>query len=224
VDVDPWTTPAAVYASPRLAGVDTSAVDVDAMVDVASWLLTEWAGRQEGTAVTARTYYPNRRPLLGADAGPRNADTWWDLHGFCGDRIELGGYVDSVLSVAVDGVTAADVVWRLDEHAWLVRTDGAAWWGTVVVDLVSGRPPSPAGVAAAVALAVEFVLDAAGGKCRLPANVVQVARQGVTVATKTKDPAAGRLGIPAVDAYLAAVNPKGRRRRGTVASPDTIRR
>lgn len=218
MDVDPWTTTAAVASAPRLAGVDLTGVDVGAAVDVASWLLTEWSGRNEGTSTTTRTYHPAWMPMPNVDVGR------FPFGIGCGTRLELGGYVEDVLEVAVDGVPLADTVWSLYRHEAIERTDGLMWSGTVVVSFVSGHPPSAAGQAAAVALAAEIVLDSAGKACRLPANVLTVARQGVTVTTKAKDPAAGRVGITAVDLYLAAINPKARRRRSTVASPDTYRR
>lgn len=72
-----------------------------------------------------------------------------------------------------------------------------------------GTPP-PAGAGTYVAILVNELLAAAVGdpKCRLPARVTRLARQGVSY---DLDPTQlyrdGKIGIPEIDAWLAAINP-----------------
>jgi hypothetical protein len=64
--------------------------------------------------------------------------------------------VTTVSTVTVDG--AAFTAWQLD-GSWLTRTDGRGWpacHDRAVVTYLHGRPPPRGGVAACVALAVEF--------------------------------------------------------------------
>jgi hypothetical protein len=79
-------------------------------------------------------------------------------------------------------------------------TWGVAYW--------RGTPP-PAGAARFVGcLASEFIAACTGGKCRLPATVTRVSRAG---ASYEVDPsaiyAAGKVGVPEIDMFLASINP-----------------
>ena len=156
----------------------------------------------------------------------------------CGSlsQINLPGNpaVLGVTEVIVDGVTLAPASYRLDSFRRLVRVDGERWPccqdlalavtepGTWQVSYAFGRVPPEAGVTAARDLACEMYQGATGGDCALPKRVTTISRQNVTLALL--DPfkffEAGRTGIYSVDLFLAAVNPKGRARRGHMASPD----
>jgi hypothetical protein len=75
---------------------------------------------------------------------------------------------------------------------------------------------------AAKVLARELAKSCSGLECALPANLTTVTRQGLTAtaAAATLDMLReGWTGIPEVDLFLTAVR-KGRRRRGSVLSPD----
>src|SRR5690606_26300487 len=82
--------------------------------------------------------------------------------------------------------------YRLDEHRYLVRTDGEAWprcndlrksdqhVGTWSVTATFGTVVPPSGQFAVGELALEIAKACAGQDCKLsPANVQQITRQGV---------------------------------------------
>lgn len=132
--------------------------------------------------------------------------------------------VTGIVSVTVGGAAFVDYERR---GSWLHRTDG--WgWGVADLDVVYtwGKAPPEAGRWHAVAYAVELAKARVGDStCRLPKRVVSVTRQGVTIALL--DPQRyldkGKLGIPDIDQWLAAVNPNAIPERGTVWSPDVPR-
>lgn len=88
-----------------------------------------------------------------------------------------------------------------------------------------GVAPPTGGVQAAAAYAAELARFAVGEDTSLPRRITSITRQDVTMTLL--DPGdyldKGRVGIPAVDAWLSAVNPHGARRRPTVWSPDINR-
>lgn len=92
----------------------------------------------------------------------------------------------------------------------LFPSPGGCGSPSVRVTLDWGRAVPAAGAAAALAFAKELVKALTGDQsCRLPGNVVNVSRQGVSVLI---DPSTfldkGRTGIPLADLWLTAVNPK----------------
>lgn len=134
---------------------------------------------------------------------------------------------------AVTSVTVADdafLGWRLD-GPWLTRTDGSGWpicGGTAVVAYEYGIDPPPAGTLAVLELASELGIAAAPDcdlECRLPQRVRSVTRQGISF--EVIDPLEfldqGLTGLPTVDLWIRAVNPRGRPQRGRVWSPDLPR-
>lgn len=149
-------------------------------------------------------------------------------------RLPRTGSLLDVLSVKVDGVVLDPSAYRVDEWDRLVRIDGDSWPccqdlsladtedDTWSVTYAYGHEPPEAGRSAARDLACELYHGAMGGDCALPKRVSTITRQGVTVALLDAfnffDK--GRTGIYSVDLFLAAVNPKGRMRRGSIASPD----
>src|SRR5215211_6461079 len=122
--------------------------------------------------------------------------------GDCGcatlSEAELPGTVSSVTQVKVDGVVVTGAAYRLDRHprvagTLLVRLDGGAWPvcqqlalpdtqpGTWSVTAVYGQPVPELGRLAVGELACEFLKGMAGQDCRIPKEVVSLARQGVTL-------------------------------------------
>jgi hypothetical protein len=169
--------------------------------------------------------------------------TWYNAScGACGDtcacdgtldELVLPGPVSSVSRVVVDGALFTD--WALYDTATLVRTDGEPWprcqnlganlsdAGTWAVEYVRGLPVPVGGERAAGILACELAKACTGQKCRIPANVTEVTRDGVSY---TFDPTvyyqSGLTGIPEVDLWLNAVNPGHNRRPSGIYSPQTI--
>lgn len=173
---------------------------------------------------------------------------WYDGQGcHCGcaplSRILLPGYpVHEILEVKIGGVAISPNSYRIDEWRWLTRMrdpanpDQPQFWpacqvldlddtepGTFSVAYVSGSEPPIAGKEAAAALACELYRAKMGGECKLPSGATRLVRQGVTI--ERLQPLAsmllqGSTGIPAIDAFMAAYNPNGLRRRPAIWSPD----
>lgn len=153
----------------------------------------------------------------------------------CGpvSEIRLPGPVNAVTSVVINGDVLDPAAYRVDDLAMLVRVD-AGWWpvcqdmgapagdpNTWSVTYEQGNPVPAGGRLAVGALAAELVNACTSKPCKLPANAVTVAREGVTIAIDTTGLLdAGRTGVAQVDMWLAAVNPNGRRYRSAVYSPD----
>ena len=164
--------------------------------------------------------------------------------------VELAGYpVREVTQVTLDGAVMAPAftdgspTYRLDQWRYLTRTSDPAnpdfplHWprcqrldledtspGTWSVTYTYGVDPPPLGIEAAKQIGCQLLLAIAGKPCSLPANVVQGTRQGASfqrVAPLAQALRAGGTGLLMVDAFLAAYNPKGLRRRPSVFSPDT---
>lgn len=134
--------------------------------------------------------------------------------------LHLPGPAQSVTKVTIDGVELDQADYTLEGDV-LYRNGGQAWPGqnlgrplgepgTWSVEYLRGTPP-PAGTAGLVGLLTKEFLAAAcsGGKCRLPRNVTQVVRQGVTFEMYNPNDiyATGKTGLPEVDLWLSAVNP-----------------
>jgi len=90
---------------------------------------------------------------------------------------------------------------------------------TFSVTYLNGWPPDAMAEYAAGVLAMEFAKACMGGKCRLPATVSAVSRQGVQF-----EAVAGRFlerttGIREVDAWIALWNPGWMRERSQVWFP-----
>lgn len=152
-------------------------------------------------------------------------------------EVSLPGPVDSIITVLVDGEVLDDDQYKVRNRRWLLRTDGC--WpqtqdleaaddgvGAFTVTYLQGISVPTAGQVAAGVLAVEMLksITDTGGPCKLPSNVTQVAREGVTMEF---DPAAyleaGLTGIDLVDQWIRTVNPGGLRRRAKVVIPGQSR-
>jgi hypothetical protein len=66
---------------------------------------------------------------------------------------------------------------------------------------------------------MEFAKACTGGKCRLPANVTSVSRQGVAYEIAAGTFPEGTTGIREVDAWIGLWNPEGRRQSTQVWWP-----
>jgi hypothetical protein len=147
----------------------------------------------------------------------------------------LPGPVGRVDEVIVDGVVLDPASYRVDNGNELVRMDGD--WpmcqdmlapcgaaGSFCVTYVRGAVPDETGCWVAGMLATEFAKACTGGKCRLPAGVTQVTRQGVSFTIGTGPFPGGVTGIREVDAYIELFNPNHLTQAPTVWSPDVASR
>lgn len=141
-----------------------------------------------------------------------------------------------IVTVKVDGMTLLPGEYRLDDNRFLVRLDGT--WprcndlnlddthvGTWSVTAKYGREVPASGAAALGELACEINKAINGVDCRLPRQVSQLARQGVTITfpdttSLFKD---GRTGLYLTDLFIAAWNPNGLRAPSRVYSIDRPR-
>jgi hypothetical protein len=150
--------------------------------------------------------------------------------------------VREIIEVKVDGAVLAPAEYRVDEREWLVRLGGNRWPacqdlaldasqpGTFQVKYTWGADPPAIGRQAAAQFACQLWLSCTSGTgCTLPAGVVQVQRQGITIdrqriaAWGYRD-GAWSTGLVAVDAFLNAYNPGRMRRAPAVWSPERERR
>lgn len=212
--------------------LDCSTVDEairEEAVVVATELLWALSGRRYGASCPTTI-----RPCLRSHCGPRPPAAAFPCSRL-GAVLDLGIVVHEVLEVLIDGEEFTE--WTLDNHRLLRRTDGYQWpatqdlaaaeteAGTWSVSYTVGADVPVSGKLAARVLACEFATFLAGGKCKLPARLRNVSRQGVSM--EVIDPQEflvdGRLGIFQVDAFLVAVNPHGLAAPSRVMSPDMPR-
>lgn len=164
----------------------------------------------------------------------------------CGylSRAKLPGYpVTAITEVKVNGDVVDPSGYRLDGYKWLTRLWDATdpdnptpqYWpgcqnlsldddqsGTWSVTYEFGVDPPLAGVKAAAQLACQLYRACAGLECQLPTGATRVTRQGVTIerGLLASFLRPGQTGLVQVDAFLAAYNSVGMRRRPAVFSPD----
>lgn len=146
-------------------------------------------------------------------------------------QVLLPGPVAQVTQVVQDGLVVDPGSYRVDDHRWLVRTDGGCWptsqdmsvnEGAFEVTYAQGIPvPGPLREAAGT-VACEYAKARGGKECRLPGRLSSLARQGVQVTMLDTDSLTRRgfTGIPEVDQIIAAYNPHGLHRAPRVMSPD----
>lgn len=148
-------------------------------------------------------------------------------------EVWLPGPVAGITEVRINNAVVSPSAYRVDDAAYLVRQDGGSWpiaqdynvdqyatTGTFVVTYARGVAVPPSGAAATGALAIEFLRACAGGKCRLPARVQSLTRQGVSMSAAETSIKDGLTGLNEVDNWLFAVNPNGLRQRVQVWTPD----
>lgn len=154
-------------------------------------------------------------------------------------QITLPGWVDDVTEVMVNGVIIAGSSWRVDNHKWLVRTDGECWpkcqdynvdspaEDTMVVSYGIGERVPQDILDITATLACEFAKSCAADKsCRLPGRLQTLTRQGVTVSNVDIDTVLrfGLTGITEIDMVIMADNPYGLKQRNFLYSYDTAPR
>jgi hypothetical protein len=131
--------------------------------------------------------------------------------------------VTAVVSVTIDGDPFTD--WNLVRSGWLERTDGNVWRTCDESTLITyqfGAPPPRGGRDAAIVYAAELARDGIGSdSCRLPPNVVNLTRQGVSMELEADSSRPFRVGLASVDQWLDAVNPYSNPSSSQVWSPDT---
>lgn len=125
--------------------------------------------------------------------------------------------VYDVVRVKVDGTPMVTGSYRVDDNRFLVRTDGGTWpscqdlsladteVGTWSVTARFGEAVPTLGRQAVGELACEMARACSGEDCRLPANVQQLVRQGVTISFPDTQAVAERLYF--VGLFVQAYNP-----------------
>lgn len=166
----------------------------------------------------------------------------------CDERLTLSGYpVQSIESVTIGADIVDPATYELQAERFLQRlwddsTDPPTplFWptcqnlalplgnpGTWSVTYLYGSAPPTLGVQAATEMGWQLWLAQHNpGECMLPTGVTKVVRQGITIERLL--PMFGRdeygrirgTGLVITDAFLAAYNPNGLRRRPAVYSPD----
>lgn len=168
-------------------------------------------------------------------------DSWYCEGTPCGcspiSRVRLAGYpVREIVQVMIDGDVVDPSEYALREYRFLDRMNGGRWpacqsmdveddaEGAFAVTYTYGQDPPQMARDAAVALACQMFKACNGDDdCLLPVGARRVTRQGITIDATffSLDERNGvwRTGIPAVDAFLAAVNPHAIQRTATVWAP-----
>lgn len=168
---------------------------------------------------------------------------WFNLTcGACGDTCScirlseaiLPAPVHRIVEVKVDGAILVTGAYRVDENRFLVRTDGGEWpWcndltradtevGTWSVTAEFGQDVPEGGAWAVGELACQFINARSGGDCRLPRNVTQLIRQGITMQfPNVVDLFKERVtGLYLVDLFIQTWNPGRLTRRSRTYSVD----
>jgi hypothetical protein len=166
--------------------------------------------------------------------GPRPTlinGNWYNIAcGQCGtecsctviSEVMLPGPVREIAQVTVDGVVLVDGVdYRLDDYRKLVRLGGLLWpicnnlqlgiteVGTWSVTAIYGEPLPTLGKLAVGELFCDILSDLLGDDCRIPSQVTDITRQGVSLTYETVQEAlaAGFEGLKYVDKFFARYNP-----------------
>lgn len=255
---EPWVEAADLTGCDGYAEADAAgAIDliIGFVSDTLFWLSgSQFQGTCQATLRPCVSFgSPILSPVWGGDFPwiPARVDGQWintipdrscscDIGGPCGcdglKQLDLHKTdVQSVDVVTIAGVIVDASAYRLDEHRFLVRTDGGVWpccqdlskpateEGTWSVDVTFGKLIPDSGKYAAKILACELIAaEYDPDNCRLPFNVASAVRQGISYDFLTPELFLenGRTGLRQVDMFLSAANPKNLRRRGRVWSPD----
>jgi hypothetical protein len=166
---------------------------------------------------------------------------WVNSCGCAGDcscgpecRIALPGPVGRVDEVKVDGAVIPASDYRIDSNNVLWTGTGECPFpvcqdmslpdtevGTFSVTYLNAWPVDSLGAYAAGIMAMEFAKACIGSnKCRLPAGVTSISRQGISIEIAAGSFPSGFTGIREVDAYIALYNPQPLRQAPQVWSPD----
>lgn len=152
--------------------------------------------------------------FCGSGCGCRNAPS-----------VLLTGPVGRIDEVQVKGEILPATAYHVEDGNKLVRLDGKGWPACsgpdFTVTYLQGNVVDDLGEYVGGLLALEFLnAMTSSKKCRLPANVTTVSRQGISMELSTGMFPDGTTGIKEVDAYLMQWNPYGMRTRPQVYSPD----
>lgn len=147
-------------------------------------------------------------------------------------EVRLAAPVGPVAWVKVDGNDIPRTDWRVDGDRLVWTGAGDCPWpvcqdmtagddkpNTFAVRYLNAHAPDALAAYAAGVLAMEFAKACTGGKCRLPANVTSVSRQGVSYEVAAGTFPEGTTGIREVDAWIGLWNPEGRRQATSVWWP-----
>jgi len=149
-------------------------------------------------------------------------------------EVALPPPVGPIESVKIDGVAVSPDDYRVDGDALVWVGAGECPWpacqdmkaddskpDTFSVTYLNGYPVDALGAYAAGVLAMEFAKACSGDKkCRLPAGVTSIVRQGVSMEIQGGAFPGGFTGIREVDAFVALWNPDALRQPPRVWSPD----
>lgn len=138
-------------------------------------------------------------------------------------EVVLRAPVGPISWVKVDGVEMATRDYRVDNGNRLVWIgSGDCPWpvcqemtadeskpGTFAVKYLNAHAPDSMAAWAAGTLAMEFAKACVGGKCRLPATVTSVTRQGVSFDITSGTFPDGVTGIREIDAWIGLWRPEG---------------
>ena len=136
----------------------------------------------------------------------------------------------SVGQIVQGGITLDPASYSIRNNAYLRRANGVPWVldpvNELLVTYTWGAMPPAAGKRVAVRLANELILLEMGSpECALPQRLMSVNRQGLSYSYV--DPQqfldSGRIGIPEIDMFLAAVNPGHSKKKSRVFSVDRPR-
>lgn len=236
----PWATAEDVPAAVR-ATLDVTDDELNAKLLIASEILWALSGRTwYGGGCEESVILRSQPPPPGTGAWPYSnswgwcecwsASSWpghpgaWPGQHYAPVSVRLPrSPITAVTAVTIDG--DAFTGYTLRRSGWLERTDGNPWnvcGEATEITYTFGEPPPAGGRDSAVELGVEMVRAALGVDCRLPERVTNVTRQGVSMTVM--DPAEflekGKVGLPGVDLWLSAVNPKAVAQSAFVWSPD----
>lgn len=167
---------------------------------------------------------------------------WFNLVcGGCGDNcsctdiseVKLPAPVSEILEVRIDNVVMPTGSYRLDNSQLVVLLNDQ--WphcndlnkddtevGTYSITARYGQTIPEGGKWAVGELACELARGMGGGDCRLPRNVTQLVRQGVTIQMPniTELFKEGLTGLYLTDLFIQTWNPSGLRRRSQVYNID----
>lgn len=173
------------------------------------------------------------------DADPRTGQTSarqiYELEQDAQSITQIQGWPAPGVTDPVFAPVVSPSVYRLEGN-FLVRQDGGIWPVTqnLIAELgqpdtwqvtyVRGVPVPLAGQRAAGLITAQFLKAFCGsGECKLPFNVTNATRSGVTI-TRDVLKAIKTTGIGEVDQWVATVNPNGLMMAPTVWTPDLPRK
>lgn len=247
----PWATHEDVVDGP-CATYSTDPDELDEALQIASDMLYALT-RRRYKGICTDTVRPNAewREWKLPRWWPVSGDAWW---GYCSchrgrengcvpvHELKLPGQPvnpnPAALTIMLDGNQLDPSSYRIDDHGYLVRTDGLGWpccqrmelddteEGTFSITYPFGRMPPVGGVRACKVLGCQLLLgwsddEDDNAACMLPERVTTITRQGVTMALI--DPLTlfddGKTGVPFVDLWVSTVNRSSNQRSATAIIP-----